>query len=351
MNEACCTQAVTMNRSKKMRIPALATAVCVLLPATSSWAQATAAFYQGTEEKKTKVSTPVGIDIVQMTQKTQTTSKGSDQLIKGGAQAITINDQGVKEGILAAAINDFATTLPTPPLGLASLTDGFRIFNYSMSQAAAAKLNVILGGASGSADKKVFVYDFMFYKDDVDKGGVPITWGAGVRLVIVAKTIAATANVSSLPAIAASAQFNLIEASYNLQTVGMSGPKIVTAVPNAGSYDVEKHVELLRAIDAIRDAANDKTTVVTPKLIKLDVREDDTYIEAVARTMALRAFAIGKSCNQAKDGLGSGHSTTSRSAVEAIYKDLQGKCSGDLPTDRVMQVRVNQYLVEAGWKP
>jgi len=269
----------------------------------------------------------------------------------GSLDQIQINEGQTVEAFLANGLSELTEcTSSPPPTDLSGLTDGFTVFNYSMTTSAAAKLNIPFTNLAGTGDKRVFVHDFMFYKKDEDSCGNPQTWGAGVRVIITARSVSASANLISLPAVAASAQFSFAETQYTFATIGMSGPKIAAVAPNAGSYDIEKHVELMKAMDNIRDLATDPTTVITPRLVSVDVREDDVYIDQLARVMALRAFANNRSCQNAKGSLANNHSATADAAVEAVYKELMNKCTGDKPTNPVLLARIAEFLRLSGWK-
>jgi len=270
-----------------------------------------------------------------------------------GMDAIEINGVSRTEGSFADALFKAAACSnqsDPAPTDLNGLTDGFESFNFSMTMSAAAKLGIPFLNISGTGDKRVFIQDFMFYKNSTDGCGNPVKWGAGVRVVISARSLTGSAAFTSLPAVAASTEFRYAESAYRLQTIGISGPKIDAAVPPAGSYDIEKHVALMKAIDDIRKVARDATTIVTPALITLVVQEDEIYVDALSRSMALQYLAAGRSCNDAKKGLADGHSAVADAAVEGVYKELAGSCSNDKVTDLVLLARIQVFLKSSGWR-
>jgi hypothetical protein len=154
-----------------------------------------------------------------------------------------------------------------------------------------------------------------------------------------------------LPGIAASSEFHYAETSFDLRTLGMSGPKITQAVPNASGYNIEAHVALLKAIDAIRDAAHDPSTVVTPRPIKVDVRDDSVYVQALVRTAALRNVTSGNSCRDAKKSLANNHAPTAENVVESVYVEMTGKCDGNPVQSGVVLATVRQMFSDAGVRP
>jgi hypothetical protein len=120
----------------------------------------------------------------------------------------------VEAGIAAAA----AACTNTPPVGIAGLTGGYRIYEYQMSIEQAYKLKIIAGGdASADIGKEVYVYDHVFYKKDKDCKGNEITWGAGVRLLVKVKKTSTNLNITGLAAIAASAEIKAADASVEFK--------------------------------------------------------------------------------------------------------------------------------------
>ncbi|WP_264550310.1 hypothetical protein [Flavobacterium sp. N2820] len=207
----------------------------------------------------------------------------------------------------SSALSDILATTPncqvTAPTTLAQLTGGWKIFFYNMTLETAAKVGVVsIAEAQTNIGKEVYVYEQMNYKDlDNCKNG-KITYGAGVRLTILAKKLDASANLSNLGAIAASAEFKKAEVTVTMSTIGLSGPKITATIPPAGSYSVEKHVQYLQAIDAIKEATADSTTIVTPEIISLSIppSSNSEFLKATYITFALERIAKRESFNTAK---------------------------------------------------
>jgi hypothetical protein len=263
---------------------------------------------------------------------------------------LAIDEIQVSEPKLDSALKASATT-KKGPANLKELTGGFHVFQYQLSQDAAMKLNLIAVGGQLAGAEKVFVHDFMFYKDDTDENNLPIRWGAGVRLIIQAKSLAGSANFTSLPAIAASAEFRFAETSVDLRTIGMSGPKIVALVPKAAAYDVETHVAYMKTIDAIVAAGHDGTTVVTPEVVTVNPQDYGLSIDAIARAHAMRQMLLGKSCEDARKALAKNRSPRSEQSVNASYRELMGKCDNKSPSDAVRLAIVRDLFSKSGIAP
>jgi hypothetical protein len=274
-----------------------------------------------------------------------------DTLHESPAGKIEVNDKQVDTKSITNTLKSTNTSRPTPPdcsMGIGCLTDGWQVFDYSLSWESAVKLGIITGGLEGAGNKKIFIHDFMFYKSDFDQADNRIVWGAGIRLIIRARELNASAKFTSLPAIAASAEFSYSEASYNIQTVGLSGPKIGIAAPKVGSYNIESYVNLMNAVNDIQRAALDLTTVVKPQLIQLNVQDGSYYIENIARTLALFRIASGTSCEDTKSTLSTNHESRAYDVITQVYNDMAGKCDQRPVTDQLLNMTIKRYFSLAG---
>lgn len=265
-------------------------------------------------------------------------------------ERLRVGEVAVSETKLDSAIMALNTTKDRPT-NLKDLTGGYRLFQYQLNLDAAIKLNLIAAGAKLDGAEKVFVHDFIFYKDGEDEHGQPIRWGSGVRLIIQARNLGGSANFSSLPAIAASAEFRFAETTVDLRTIGISGPKIVAAVPKAAAYDVATHVAYMKAVDAIVAAATDPVTVVTPEVVTVNPQDSDNSVDAIVRAYAMREILLGKSCEDARKGLQRGHIPRAEQALIAAYRELAGRCDRRAPSDRVRHAILLDLFKHAGVAP
>jgi len=221
------------------------------------------------------------------------------------------------------------------PKTLADLTGGWKIFFYQMSLETAAKVGIIsLGEAATNSGKELYIYEQMNYKDlDNCKDG-KITYGAGVRLTILAKKLDASVNLTSLGAIAASAEFKKAEVTVSMSTIGLSGSKITKTIPPAGSYNVEKHVQYLQAIDAIKEVISDPSTVVTPEIISLSIPENNNleFIKAAYTTFALERISKKESYITAKSKI-KNWNDISESTLKNVYMSFVSAIDNTKPTE------------------
>lgn len=249
----------------------------------------------------------------------------------------------------SSALSDVLETIPNcqvnPPTTLAQLTGGWKIFFHQMTLETAAKVGVIsLGEAETNIGKEVYVYEQMNYKDiDNCKNG-KITYGAGVRLTILAKKLNASANLTNLGAIAASAEFKMAEVTVTMSTIGLSGPEITATIPPAGSYSVEKHVQYLQAIDAIKAAITKPTTLVTPEVISLSIPPQSNleFLKATYITFALERIAKRESFNTAKSKI-----ETWNDISDAMFKQVYTalvKANDDTRPSEIQSLQAKEIL-------
>ena len=205
---------------------------------------------------------------------------------------------------LKSALDDANNTACVKPTDLAGLTDGWEVFNYSLKANAAIKLE-FWGKHEIKVDDTVYIFNMAFYKACRDENGyVKKRYGSGIQLNLRATTHGVDASFSGLPAIAASTELNQAEVHYKLKTFGISGPKVIAAMPElSGEYDIEMHVKLFNAIAAIRVAALDPSTTFTPDvLVTITSKEiaDQQYVEAMAMVWALSSIKNGISSKESK---------------------------------------------------
>lgn len=251
-----------------------------------------------------------------------------------------------KSKLLQELLESSECQIPTPPTKLADLTGGWAVFFHNMTLESAANVGIIsIGDINANYGKEVYIYEQMNYKDlDNCKGG-KTTYGAGIRLVIFVKKISASANLSSLGAIAASAEFKLADVTVNMKTIGLSGPKVQNAIPNAGTYSVEKHVEYLQAIDAIKAVTHDASTIVVPEVISFNipVKHIDEMLKATYIGFALKRIAKGESYLIAKTKVKK-PDAISDETIKNVYLGIVKQADETKPT--AMQVLMAKELLQ-----
>lgn len=264
-------------------------------------------------------------------------------------ELLLLESSFVEKSTIDSAVIRIKEVKSQTPSNLADLTGGWDFWDYHLSLETAQKLSIVsVGDIGANYGKDVYVYDFMFYKDDKNNKGEKIKWGAGVRLVIIAKKLNSSANFSTLGAIAASAEVNMAEVSIRMKTIGISGTKINKVIPAAGAYDIEKHVEYLKAIDSIKALASDASTKVTPEIIEVEVESSRSELRSILVSHAFKMISKGKSYDTAikklkkKDG-------QLEEIVKGVYEGFINSSDDTKPT-KIQKLQAKEIFKAAGLK-
>jgi hypothetical protein len=210
--------------------------------------------------------------------------------------------------------------------GKAALTDGWRVFAYTLNRSAAVELG-IFANADLAASDKVIVYHYMWFGDRFDADDQLIgRCGSGIQLALRTSDASVTAAVS-LPSIAATTQLGMTSVSYTLSTFGISGTAIDAAAPEAGAvgkFDTESYAALIASITAIQKAGRDNVNVTwSPRVVAMD--NLGAASNGVRRTMvelvALRHIARGVSCQNARNAV-PGRNSESDGFVTSFYQSF-----------------------------
>jgi hypothetical protein len=104
------------------------------------------------------------------------------------------------------------------------------------------------------------------YKD-YSKINVPIYVGLGLRLKANITTLEADVNLSGLPAIAAQAQAGKVRGSLVVQTLGVSGKNIATALPLPSELNETTLTNSVLSMGAIKAMIHDDNTFRTARVV------------------------------------------------------------------------------------
>lgn len=249
-----------------------------------------------------------------------------------------------------------AKTCPNPATNTNALSDGFDTFIYNLDRNAA--INITGGFASGTlnASDRVVLYRFMWYKDLLDSSGKLVgRCGSGIQLAL--RITNAGANLKAgLPFLAASSQLGVFEVEYRMNTFGLAGPGVNSAVPQAstvGQFNADSYAALLRSIDKIKDniitqgPAN--LITVTPRLIEIP---NDSPVESFDRQVAVQARVLGLlskgvKCSVAKARIPLRNNLTDN-LVDSVYRSVLGgkACQDDAVPPQAARESVAALLTE-----
>jgi hypothetical protein len=241
-----------------------------------------------------------------------------------------------------------AAAIPCQNMTKASLTDGFQTFAYSLTREAAVSLN-FWGSSDLSASDRVVLYQFAWYKDNVEQdGAVGSRCGAGVILALKVSNAKTTLDIT-LPTLAANAQLGQVSIQYKLSTFGLSGNAINAAIPSAaaiGKFDTESYAALMQSITSIQNSykANATELTVTPRLISAAIPTSGPGFETTIaiQTFAINQLALGNSCRRAKDSVPD-RDGISDGLVSEVYSSLGASC-GILPPSGAIRQKARDLL-------
>lgn len=166
---------------------------------------------------------------------------------------------------------------------------------YSVDQA--AKLGFSFGASDAKYSRRIYVKNFVMYKE-IKEGEAKVWYGIGVRWLVNVKIIDANAKLTGVPFIAAAADSKTVEASSQFQVVGLNNPeisKIANSIPS--DLNLESYGQVYAAFGKITDLISAKETKVTPEIVARvieDKDEEQGYANGIVTSWALSHIASGK---------------------------------------------------------
>jgi len=197
-------------------------------------------------------------------------------------------------------------------------------FTSVLSVDAAAALKIPFGTGEANVSRKIFVQDYLRYKDLQDNEK-KVRWGVGIRWIVNIKQTDVKADISSLPFVAASAQFGYVQAEARFQVLGLSSKEITTLTPAPSPLNTESFAKFDLALNEIKKRMWDENTIVKPKLIAILgetlPRMESKYEESLAITWALSRIKDGDSLQMALIKI-KGESPLFADVVTGVYIDV-----------------------------
>ena len=264
------------------------------------------------------------------------------------AKLVPINTSAATPSAISTgrAVTLKADQLPSDPTAIpktfADLDGVVRSFTSMISWNVAAHLGFTFVNADMSASSQIFVQDFILFKD-VESNGQKVRYGVGTRTAVSVTSSSASANVTSVPFIAASTSFGFASASAEFVTPGLVSPKIASLVPLPKSLNLETYLEFQNAAAQIRDLIFDSATSVVPQILWVTVEEPDNtdFEDAMARAWALEQIARGHNIYDSvtKHGDSSPHF---KEVVRHVYLEIAGTTSDSQLPDDVAKARAKK---------
>lgn len=218
-------------------------------------------------------------------------------------------------------VNDNKSTLSLPTV-LDDL-DKETIEIIDLSVDAALALKIPFGSVDNKLARRVFIQEYKKYKV-IEHENEILHYGISIRWIVNIKKYNASADISSLPMVTASAQFNNLSASVRFEVVGLTSPQITELLPSSVDLNSDTYVDLKNAFESIKKLIWDENTHVIPCVLGVfgDVKSDDDKIllDAVAISYALKKIENGKTLQKAISDI-SGQTGTIE-IVKTVYEEI-----------------------------
>jgi hypothetical protein len=114
------------------------------------------------------------------------------------------------------------------------------------------------------ANNTLIIQDFSLTKPQIDGGDLI---GVGVRLFVMVKKDIQNLNTVGIPWLALEAERKNLEATINLQVIGIQNPKILDKYPNITDLIFSSLVNAYQTINRIRELVCTEGTNLTPQVL------------------------------------------------------------------------------------
>jgi hypothetical protein len=196
---------------------------------------------------------------------------------------------------------------------------------YDLSVTAAQELSIpVIGTVSGGQSRRVVVLEAKRWKD-VEESSSTIQYGYAIRLAITTNKLDVNMKLN-LAYLAASAQVGLIEASWTMYCIGLSGKPVDSALIPPKELTVETFVLAKQSLEQLLNAVWDPATTFSAVKIAETMNADQLrkeYYKNIARAYALGRIERGKTLTQAINELGAGQPVFAE-FVSEFYRSFVG---------------------------
>lgn len=191
-----------------------------------------------------------------------------------------------------------------------------------LSVDAALKLQIPIGSTDNKLSRTIFIQEFKQYKE-ITKNQETIHFGISIRWIINIQKLNSSANITSLPMIAASGQFNYVNASARFEVNGISSKEITALIPAPKDLTTETYIEFNEAFLKIKDSIWDENVTITPKILGIYANISDSneslFDDSVRISYALKMISKGKSLGKALENASEG---SKRDLITSVYLEI-----------------------------
>lgn len=199
----------------------------------------------------------------------------------------------------------------------------------SISARAAGRMGFFSANSKTDNTRQYHLKEFaQYHQETISEKGilVKIRWGVAIRWMVSAISLNGEADLSSLPAIAASSQFKYCTAQSQLRICGITHPNLKEIIPEDTGVNVLNYARMSVAFHNVRKLLYDPATTIDPHILSIDVEtrggiQPSHYTESVATHCGLTAIKDGMSLKQALT-LHKDEGVPFLSAVREVYFDI-----------------------------
>jgi hypothetical protein len=212
----------------------------------------------------------------------------------------------------------------------------------------ASKLGFVVGSVEAKYNKMLFIHEYRNYvplRDEDERA----LYGIAIRWITELSDFSGNVNLSSLPAISASAQLGMVKATSRFEVAGITSKAINEAMPasSALKMNVESFIEMQQCFDNVKNLIWDEQTQFHPQVLAIygDLREqsDAEYMDDVAVSWALSCIRNRRNRADAIKKHNKG-SARFNDVVKSVYIDILGTESFDDKPDEMQSRRAQELL-------
>lgn len=229
------------------------------------------------------------------------------------------------------------------PAGLSDLTNE-KTETIKLSVDAALKLQIPFGSADNKLARTIFIQEYKKYRA-LTKNEEMVHYGICIRWIVNIEKLNAMARISSLPLVAASGEFNYVNASARFEVIGISSPAITKLIPAPKDLTTETFTELNNAFNKIKDKIWDKDIQIMPKILGIygSIADkgasvfDDSVVISYALRMISRGNNLGKAIMNIRDD-------SKRDLIKTVYLEIAGTTDPYAEINKESKDRASKYI-------
>jgi hypothetical protein len=159
------------------------------------------------------------------------------------------------------------------PKTLNDLDGGYDVFFSSTKYTLDVNGKIVFASVDRSTSKTNLNYKFLQYKKQkclVNGKEEEVIYGCGVDLTLDVKSKKNSANISSVPNIAAAVTYKDADVQYKLKVIGITGDAIRNNLNINGDFDVDNYGKIISKIDEILKNMGATGVNISPQIIVLE---------------------------------------------------------------------------------